>query len=545
MTLHVDPEFVIEATQILSRLNLGLFTDFLVIKRELQKPEGRAKITNTSTLESIRRFMEVRSEDGEPLFSEYPFFNPLDSKGSDNWRVADYPRTGPQSNIKRGNLGSIFELDESTGTTFATLHADYVSIMSDSLLGRKKKSERIPLGDLAAWACRYDSFPQGADGTDVVGTFLAEYGITSKEKEAFFIEGRTPIITDGPVDYAKLSSLMIARYGDKEEKRKGGRIRGATDPIPNNLREAIAGEIMVDAAVLDQIITLVRLGRNIIMTGPPGTGKSTLAVNLSKAAASGKFDLPQTEGWLLTTATADWSTFDTIGGYAPSSDGSLEFRPGMFLRAIRANEWLIVDELNRADVDKAFGQLFSVLSGQSVDLPFLSSDERQIRIASEGEIMDSAIDTDTYVIHDDWRVVATMNTVDRSQLFQVSAALMRRFAVVHVPVPNIETLRDWLQGEDYPKPVTDAAIYIVEALMPHRALGPAIVRDIVDYLEAGHNEGDNLVDEAAILAALSSFVLPQLDGLSFDALREIRENLSSTDSLGSLLETRFAEIFGD
>ena len=32
---------------------------------------------------------------------------------------------------------------------------------------------------------------------------------------------------------------------------------------------------------------------------------------------------------------------------------------------------LIIDEINRADIDKAFGELFTLLSGNNVDLPYL------------------------------------------------------------------------------------------------------------------------------------------------------------------------------
>ena len=34
----------------------------------------------------------------------------------------------------------------------------------------------------------------------------------------------------------------------------------------------------------------------------------------------------------MATATADWTTFDTVGGYFPASDQTLHFRPGLLLR---------------------------------------------------------------------------------------------------------------------------------------------------------------------------------------------------------------------
>ena len=44
--------------------------------------------------------------------------------------------------------------------------------------------------------------------------------------------------------------------------------------------------------------------------------------------------------------------------------------PGLFVEAIESGRWLVIDELNRSNFDRAFGQLFTVLSGSAVVLPF-------------------------------------------------------------------------------------------------------------------------------------------------------------------------------
>ena len=74
-------------------------------------------------------------------------------------------------------------------------------------------------------------------------------------------------------------------------------------------------------------------------------------------------------GYLPTTATSEWTTFETIGGLQPTPDG-LIYRPGLFIDAIESGRWLVIDELNRSNFDRAFGQLFTVLSGSAVVLPF-------------------------------------------------------------------------------------------------------------------------------------------------------------------------------
>lgn len=81
----------------------------------------------------------------------------------------------------------------------------------------------------------------------------------------------------------------------------------------------------------------------------------------------------------MVTAASNWSTYETIGGYRPDREGNLYFDDGIFLECVKnketnqpENKWLIIDEINRADIDKAFGSLFSVLTGDEVTLPFES-----------------------------------------------------------------------------------------------------------------------------------------------------------------------------
>ena len=124
---------------------------------------------------------------------------------------------------------------------------------------------------------------------------------------------------------------------------------------------------------------------------------------------------------MLSTATADWTTFETIGGLRPTSTSQLEFKAGHFVEAIEANSWLIIDELNRSNFDRAFGQLFTVLSGQAVQLPYTrGAHGGPIALVPEGA--KAPIGADVITVPRSWRIIATMNVFDKSLLFEMRLA---------------------------------------------------------------------------------------------------------------------------
>lgn len=321
-----------------------------------------------------------------------------------------------------------------------------------------------------------------------------------KDFEAAFVKA-------GPSEVKKAKVVS----GDDEEENEDN---SYTDPANIEISEH-PGLLGIDQGVYQQINAALHSGKqHMIFYGPPGTGKTTLARwvagNLSKSK------------WMMITGSADWSSQDIIGGYQPIGDGQIKFFPGVLLR--NYDRPLIIDELNRCDIDKVIGPLFTVLSGQETTLPYRvdveNPDSEQFTILPEPKAEPLKHE---FAPGYAWRMIATINSIDKGSLYQMSYALSRRFGWVYVDVPSDKSgfIREYLKRE-YPKStMPDASCPLGEfwsAINEVREIGPALIIDVIKAIRAINKEANFFAAPTpemriAILDAVDMVLLPMLDGI--------------------------------
>lgn len=244
--------------------------------------------------------------------------------------------------------------------------------------------------------------------------------------------------------------------------------------------------------VYQTVCASLNLGRHLILTGPPGCGKSELATLVARLIATNSGNEGALAEPKVVTASPSWTSGDIIGRYFPyPPSGSLRFQPGIFLQALVEDRCLVIDEMNRANLDECFGELFTVLAGHAVDLPYSEEIENEkkdgvslaaVRIVPRKSSGVTPSDRVCYTMSQTFRLIGTMNDADRSALHQLSFALLRRFDVVRVDPPSKNDLIKLL-GKNLPA-ANDINIYTFRAVNNVRDPRVAVRSHIIKLIES-------------------------------------------------------------
>jgi 5-methylcytosine-specific restriction protein B len=174
--------------------------------------------------------------------------------------------------------------------------------------------------------------------------------------------------------------------------------------------------------------------KHIVLQGPPGTGKTFVAERLARAIVS------ETQGFVETVQFhPSYAYEDFMEGIRPEVvEGQLTFniRSGRFLdfckEAARRGDApcvMLIDEVNRGNLSRVFGELMYLLEYRDKSIP-LSASGRDFHVPQNVFI------------------IGTMNTADRS-IALVDHALRRRFSFIYLG-PNYDVLEAHLSEHDLP-----------------------------------------------------------------------------------------------
>lgn len=196
-------------------------------------------------------------------------------------------------------------------------------------------------------------------------------------------------------------------------------------PIIEITKEEVLKEIFLKEEKFNQVCSLLENSKKkqLIFQGPPGTGKTFVAQIIA-------LYLTQSEDRIETIQFhPSYSYEDFIEGYRPK-DGKFVLEAGIFkvfCERARKDEnekyILIIDEINRGNLSKIFGELLYLLEYRDKKAKLTYSQDK-------------------FSIPENVYIIGTMNTADRS-LAIMDYALRRRFYFVDIKCET-KRLEEWL-----------------------------------------------------------------------------------------------------
>ncbi|TYZ09266.1 AAA domain-containing protein [Hymenobacter lutimineralis] len=250
------------------------------------------------------------------------------------------------------------------------------------------------------------------------------------EKLDFTITTKRPTLANSSLDgdvaaQEQLADLYTGRPSRQPLRAAKGAIVGEPAATygssPTYTRHQAEQEVFLAPQKLDAALAGLRRRKNLLLQGPPGTGKTFLARRLAWLEL-GTQDAARTE---LVQFHPSYSYEDFVQGFRPDAGGKFRLTDGLLVQLCRRATqdptrpyFLLIDELNRGNVSRIFGELLLLLEADkrgpahAVALPYAPAGTH-------------------FYVPENLYVIGTMNTADRS-LTPLDYALRRRFAFVEL-----------------------------------------------------------------------------------------------------------------
>ena len=222
-------------------------------------------------------------------------------------------------------------------------------------------------------------------------------------------------------------------------------------------------EINLEDPRMKEIFESIQNYKQVILYGPPGTSKTYYAKGLAFAIANDPNNIE------IVQFHPSYSYEDFVEGIFPEVDketGQITFKieDKIFKKLCKEAETnpdknyvLIIDEINRADLSKVFGEIFSALEYRK-------------------EIVKLVYSRENFTIPTNLYIIGTMNTLDKSTV-DIDFALMRRFKFFEVN-PNTEVLRKILKESGAEDDLIKKIINVFKKIQEFYPLGHAYFKDV-------------------------------------------------------------------
>jgi hypothetical protein len=186
-----------------------------------------------------------------------------------------------------------------------------------------------------------------------------------------------------------------------------------SEGVPVSFDDLMAKTLWTRAALEEVIEALRGDSYQVVLAGPPGTGKTWVARWLVRYLTQGRSDLVK-----IVQFHPSYSYEQFVEGLRPvvNEAKAISFEPtdGIVLKVARQiqhggpDHFLIIDEMNRANLPRVLGELMYLFEyrDEAIDLPY----------------------TTDFKLPKELRFIGTMNTADRS-IRSIDIALRRRFDV--------------------------------------------------------------------------------------------------------------------